>query len=75
MDFSKENLDNMMSDYEPLLCDSCREGLKVAGEPIRERLNDGKPPKMRHVQKMLRVLCPRCTSAIALKENSRRGGR
>ena len=65
LDFSKEHLDNTMAEYDPLLCPACRVALRTAAEPIKDRLNEGKPPKMRHLKKLLRVLCPACTIAIA----------
>ena len=63
MDFSQSGLDSM-KEYEGVLCDACKEGLKVAAEPIRKRLNEGKPPAVRHTTKLLRVLCVNCLNAI-----------
>lgn len=72
VDLSEDNLSSTMGEYEPLLCDACKQRLKSAGEPLRERLNAGKPPSIRHVKKLLRALCPVCTVKIANKNN--RGG-
>ena len=66
--FSRENLDNTMLEYEPLLCAVCKVKLRAAAEPIKDRLNDGKPPKLRHMKRLLGVLCSRCTVAIGNKK-------
>jgi hypothetical protein len=67
LDFSRENLDNTMNDYEPLLCDDCKNKLRVLAEPIRKRLNAGEPPKLRHINKLFLSLCRDCKVAIIKK--------
>jgi len=64
LDLSRENLDDTMSEYEPLLCEPCKVKLRYAAEPLRERLNEGKTPKLRHMNKLLKSICPHCIAAI-----------
>lgn len=68
LDFERSNLDKMMNDYEPLLCVSCKEKLRIAAEPLKNVLDEGKTPNIRHLQKLLRVICPVCINAIIKKK-------
>lgn len=68
VDFSRESLDATMAEYEPLLCDGCKEKLRFYADPIRKRLNEGKPPRLKHIRKLTGCLCPACFGAIVKKK-------
>ena len=68
IDLSDENTKTIMDEYGSMLCDECRGALTTYGTAVTERLNDGKKPRMRDMQKLLNALCPVCYGAILRKK-------
>jgi len=68
LNLNKQNLKDTFAEYEPLLCNACKDNLKLTCLPIMERLNKGKKPKLGQVVKLMGCLCPKCQMAITQKK-------
>jgi hypothetical protein len=64
-----DTLNEMTREYEPLLCQACKDRLRAVAEPLRDKLEGGRAISPRHVKKLLLALCPSCLDKIIRKKS------
>ena len=67
-DLSNENLRKTSDQYEELVCDACKEKVKMRCLPIMNKLNRGIPPFPREVVRLTKSLCPTCLHKVMSKK-------
>lgn len=71
IDFSEPKLKEATDRYLVLVCENCKAKLEKNMLPIKERMDEGKPPRFADMRKLMQSLCPRCFQAV-VKEQSKK---